>query len=66
MTTPANNNAAELPTFITVDEAAELLRIDRKVLYREINEGKVRGVKRIGRVIRIRREALLAADDEAA
>lgn len=50
------------PEYLTVDEAAELLRVDRKVLYREIVAGRVRGVKRIGRVIRIRRAALLEDD----
>jgi excisionase family DNA binding protein len=53
------------PMYLTVDEAAALLRMDRKVLYREIAAGRVRGVKKIGRVIRLRRAALLTDDDDA-
>lgn len=62
----ANQLGPEQPAFVTVDEAAAMLRVDRKVLYREIEAGRVRGVKRIGRVIRIRTAALLADDGEAA
>jgi excisionase family DNA binding protein len=55
---------SEPPEFLTVDEAAALLRVDRKLLYQEIQRGTLRGVKRIGKVIRIRRAALLTEDKD--
>lgn len=48
-----------LPFALTVDEAADLLRVDRKTLYSAISEGSVPGVLRLGRTIRIARDALL-------
>lgn len=56
--------AAPPTHYVTVDEAADILRVGRNVLYREIEAGRVRGVKRVGRVIRIRLSALLATDDD--
>jgi excisionase family DNA binding protein len=47
--------------FLSVDEAAALLRVDRKSLYSAVDRREVPGVVRIGRVIRIRRSALLEA-----
>ena len=44
---------------LTVDEAARLLRVNRKTLYEAIRAGEVPGVVRLGRSIRIGREALL-------
>ena len=52
------------PDFLTVDEAAAVLRIGRNALYLAIERGEVRGVKRIGKLIRIRRSALLTDDRE--
>jgi excisionase family DNA binding protein len=48
--------------FITVDEAAALLRVGRNAIYSAIQRGELRGVKRIGKVIRINRARLLKAD----
>jgi len=45
---------------LTVDEAARLLRVNRKTLYDAVREGRVPGVIRLGRSIRIGRTALLA------
>lgn len=47
-----------VPLVLTVDEAAVLLRIDRKSLYTAIRQGEI-PVRRIGRSIRISREALM-------
>lgn len=44
---------------VTVDEAARMLNVDRKSLYSAIGRGEVPGVIKIGRTIRIGREALL-------
>jgi excisionase family DNA binding protein len=48
-----------LPVVLTVDEAAELLRVDRKTVYESIRRGELPGVVRLGRSIRIGRTALL-------
>lgn len=62
---PANDTQsvtqADDAVFLSVDEAAELLRVGRNTLYESIARGEVPGVMRLGRVIRIRRAALLAA-----
>lgn len=47
------------PVVLTVDEAAELLRCERKTVYTAIQRGKLPGVRKIGRVIRIHRATLL-------
>ena len=48
-----------LPPVLTVDEAARLLRVNRKTLYDAVRAGEVPGVVRVGRSIRIGRDALL-------
>ena len=48
-------------SFITVDEAANLLKVDRKTVYAAIKAGQVPGVVRLGRTYRINRVALCAA-----
>jgi len=48
-----------LPSLLTVEEAAALLRVNRKTLYQTILAGEVPGVVRLGRVIRLGRDALL-------
>ena len=47
------------PEFLTVEEAAALLRVNRKTLYESIRLGQVPGVLHLGRSIRIRRAVLL-------
>lgn len=48
-----------LPPVLTVDEVAELMRVDRKTAYAAIAEGGVPGVCRLGRCIRVSRDVLL-------
>lgn len=50
----------ETTQLLTVDEAAEVLRVNRKTLYDAIKANQVPGVIRLGKVIRIGRSALLA------
>lgn len=51
-------NLSDLPLTLTVDEfAEEVARCDRKVIYRAIEAGDIRAC-RIGRHIRIPREAV--------
>lgn len=56
MPTEAGSSA---PEFLTVDEAAGLLRVNRKTLCESIRLGQVPGVVRIGKALRIRRAALV-------
>lgn len=51
--------AADLPDVLTVDELSGLLRVDRKSVYAMIARSEIPGVRRIGRTIRIAREAVL-------
>jgi excisionase family DNA binding protein len=48
------------PEVLTAEEAAALLRVNRKTLYESIRLGQVPGVLCLRRSIRIRRDALLA------
>jgi len=48
-----------LPQVLTVEEVANLMRVDRKTAYAAIAEGWVPGVRRIGRCIRVSRDVLL-------
>lgn len=51
--------ATTLPPVLTVDEAARFLRLNRKTLYDAARAGELPGVVRVGRSIRIGRDALL-------
>lgn len=51
--------ASTLPAVLTVDEAARFLRLNRKTLYDAVRAGELPGVVRVGRSIRIGRDALL-------
>src|SRR5687768_11958468 len=44
--------AGNVPEFLTVEEAAELLRVNRKTLYEAIRLEQVPGVARLGRILR--------------
>jgi excisionase family DNA binding protein len=46
--------------FLTVPEAARLLRINRGKAYEMANDGTLPGVIRLGRTIRVDKERLLA------
>ncbi|MFP2962531.1 helix-turn-helix domain-containing protein [Myxococcus sp. 1LA] len=48
-----------VPDFLTVEEAAALLRVNRKTLYESIRLGQLAGVVRIGKAVRIHRAALV-------
>ena len=55
---PLKPEAGRPAEVLTVDEAAALLRVNRKSLYQAISLGKVPGVIKVGRVIRLSRVAL--------
>lgn len=54
------NNAGELPSVLTVPELARLLRISRGAAYQAVKEGAVPGVIRVGRSVRVSRDAVLS------
>jgi len=56
---PVSDRRRTDPAVLTVDEAAALLRVDRKSIYESIRRGELPGVVRVGRIIRISRPALL-------
>jgi excisionase family DNA binding protein len=49
----------DLPTFLTPDEAADLLRTSRKAIYVKIERRQLPGVTRLGRRLLIRTSSLL-------
>jgi excisionase family DNA binding protein len=51
--------AVDLPEVLTADELARLLRVDRKTAYAAIANGTIPGARRLGRTIRISRDAVL-------
>lgn len=51
--------AGGLPRILTVEEVADLMRVDRKTAYAAIACGEVPGARRIGRCIRVSRDVLL-------
>jgi excisionase family DNA binding protein len=53
--------AETAPEFLSVPEAADLLRLNRKTLYEQIQRERPAWAMRFGRSIRISRTALLAA-----
>jgi excisionase family DNA binding protein len=58
-TPPASRAAPEATSLLTVDEAATLLRINRKTLYEHVATESPGWALRFGRTIRISREGLL-------
>jgi len=44
---------------LTVDEVAQLLRVDRKTVYGAASRGEIPGCRRLGTVIRFSRDAVL-------
>lgn len=48
-----------LPPVLTVEEVADLMRVDRKTAYAAIAGGGVPGVRRLGRCIRVSRDVFV-------
>ena len=59
-TLASTGDAVDHPEFLTVDEAAAVLRISRSHAYWLASTGQLPGVVRLGRVIRVRADALFA------
>ena len=60
MTTPAPPDLATLPDLLTVPELAQLLRISRNAAYSAVSRNEIPGVVRIGRTVRVSKDAVLA------
>ncbi len=56
---PSDAVSPALPAALTVDEVAALLRLDRKTVYNAIARKEIPGVLRLGRAIRLSRDAVL-------
>ena len=50
----------KLPVFMTVEELATLLRVNRNTIYELFQRGEIPGGKRVGRCIRFLSEAVLS------
>lgn len=51
--------ASDLPFVLTVDELADLLRINPDTAYRLCSEGKIPGTRKVGGCVRILRDSVL-------
>jgi excisionase family DNA binding protein len=47
------------PEFLTIDEVAELLRVDRKTVYGMVSRRQLPGAIKVGRVTRVHRATLV-------
>jgi excisionase family DNA binding protein len=56
---PLHLDAYELPAILRVEEVAALLRVNRKTIYEAVAQGRMPGVRRFGRAIRIERDAVI-------
>jgi len=59
MTAPAPFDLSTLPPVLTVEEVARLLRISRGAAYQAARRGELPGVRRVGRTLRVSRDAVL-------
>ena len=50
--------------FLSIDEAAALLRVNRNTLYEAAKRNELPGVVKIGRILRVRRSALFETGNE--
>lgn len=57
--TTSTEFASERPTFWTIDELAAYLRLSRKTVYSLAQQGKIPGIRRFNRSIRIYIPAVL-------
>jgi excisionase family DNA binding protein len=50
----------QLASVLTVDEVADLLRVNRKTAYAAIKAGEIPGVRHVGNAIRVHRDTVLS------
>ena len=56
----ASAPAPTLPMFVSCDELADILRVNRKSIYSAAKRGEIPGVRRIGKTIRFHTASVLA------
>ena len=56
---PLEETLERLPTFLTVDELADVLRLNRNTVYEAIKQDQVPGVTKWGRCVRICRSTVV-------
>jgi excisionase family DNA binding protein len=56
---PRGREPEAIPSVLTVDELAALLRVNRKTVYDALSRGEIPGARRIGSTYRILRAAVL-------
>lgn len=54
----ATTDLPNLPVVLTVEEAADLLRVCKKTVYEAIQRGEIKATK-VGKVLRIKRDVIL-------
>ena len=59
MIPPVPLDPSILPLVLTVEEVARLLRISRNAAYSAVRDGAIPGVVRIGRTVRVSKDAVL-------
>lgn len=52
--------------FLSMEEAAKLLRVSRNALYQAAKRGEIKGLVKVGRILRVRRSALMQSEDDVA
>lgn len=57
---PTQTPPSSLPEIVTVETLAAFLGVNRKTIYSAIDRGELPGARRVGRAIRIYRNAVLA------
>ncbi len=59
LSVPTPARSTPLPSVLTVDELATLLRVNRKTVYEALSRGEIPGARRIGGRYRILRDAVI-------
>ncbi len=52
--------SSALPEFLTMEELAALLRVNKKTVYAAVKKDEIPGVRKVGGVLRASRDAVLA------
>ena len=52
--------SAQFPNFLNAAEVAALLRVNHNTIYEAVQRNEIPGVVKIGRLLRFRRDAIIA------
>jgi excisionase family DNA binding protein len=56
---PGIESVSEMPTVLTVDEVAQLLRVNRNTIYELFQRREIPGGRKVGRCIRFSRDVVV-------